>query len=112
MLSKEDGKKKEEVVTTYSIIDASTKEEEWNNDGYKIERRLLGDDKVNLILHKVEELASIKSESVISGNEVMELLGIEQGPVVGKILQYVSKHGLTREDVMDQLTSIHNEVLK
>lgn len=90
---------KPNVQTAYDLLDKVEKAATWDNSNYKIERELFGDefiDKIILEANKIEE----KKEKIISGAEVIEILKIPEGPIVGKILNHIYENGLTREQAI------------
>lgn len=99
-------KQKPIVQTAYTLIDNTEKKGTWDNSNYKIERELLGSTFIDNVITRVEEIEK-KEDKVITGNEVIEHLGIKPGPEVGKILTYISIKGLNREEVFDYLDSLN-----
>jgi len=84
-------KKKPEVVETYKLIDQVNKKATWDNTGYKIERQVLGDEFVDKFLVNVRSKVT-KSRRVLSGDEIIKILGIKPGPLVAKYIQYLNEH--------------------
>jgi len=96
---------KPDVQKAYDIIDAVSKTATWDNYGYKIERKLLGDSFVDGVIKSADEIEK-KDLNSVSGEDVMEILGIPSGPEVGIALKSVA--GLSREDGLKKLKNYHN----
>jgi hypothetical protein len=97
-----------EVKKCYEIIDSVQKSATWDNTNYRIERIIFGDEFIDSLLEKVADIEK-KEDKVISGNEIMEFLGIKGGPVVGKIIRYIQDNQLNREDAYKYLKGVKDE---
>ena len=84
-------RKRDEVIEAYKKIDSVVKKSSWINPNYGLERYHFGDEFVDNMLKKVEEEAK-KARVVLTGNEIMELLGIEGGPIIGKYKELLLTH--------------------
>ena len=93
---------KPNVQNAYIIIDQCEKTEEWDNAGYKIERMLLGDTFVDSAISEANRIEK-KKEKVVTGAEVMEILGISSGKEVGDILRKVNELELSRVQALEYL---------
>lgn len=96
---------KPNVQLAYDLIDRAEIKASWDNTGFKIERMLLGDDFIDAAILKAEELEKSK-EKIISGREVMNILGISEGKLVGGILSHISKNCLTKEQALEYIHCI------
>jgi len=98
-------KMRPEVQKCYQIIDNANKTATWDNTGYKIERRILGDRFMDDVLAKVQEIEK-KQDKVISGHEIMQITGITAGPSIGRIIKYIQDNGLSREEAHKYLKGV------
>jgi hypothetical protein len=101
-------KTKPEVKATYLLLDKTNKTSTWNNENYKIERMVLGDEFVENVIRQIGEMAK-KADVVISGKEVMDILKIAPGPKVGAILKYIKDSDLTREQALEYLRLVSDK---
>ena len=76
------------------------------NENHVFERRVLGNEKVEEVLALKGRVETIK-RSLVTGEEVMEILGIAPGPEVGKVLKELSAH----EDLQGQ-NATHERALE
>lgn len=99
-------KQKPIVQKAYTLIDNTEKKGTWDNNDYKIERELLGSTFIDNIIARVNEIEK-KEDKIITGNEIINHLGIKPGPEIGKILSYISIKGLSREEAFDYLDTLN-----
>lgn len=98
-------KVRDEVQDCYDIIDAYVKILVIDNENYNIERKVLGDKVIDDILAQIVEITK-KAELVITGKEIMDILGIGPGPKVGEIIKYIKLNELTHDQAVHYVQSL------
>lgn len=98
-------KERPEVKKTYNLLDSINKTGTWNNDGYKIERKILGDKFIDKMLNELNDKIK-KSEQIISGNEIMHILKLKPGPELGKIIKHIKDNNLDRDHALKYVESL------
>jgi hypothetical protein len=101
-------KLKPEVQECYKLIDTVQKKATWDNTDYKIERMILGSDFIDNILQQVQEVEK-KQENIVTGHDVMRILGIKGGPEIGIYLKNIKDAGYSQEEAIRYLERIKNE---
>jgi len=98
-------KSRDNVKEAYQIIDNTKKKATWDNTNYKIERIVLGDKYIDSIEAQIN-VSLQKSTNVISGSEIMNILNIGGGPIIGKILRDVQNRGLNRLEAIEYIKTL------
>lgn len=84
-------RQKSEVIAAYNKIDAAKKKATIINNGFEIERKLLGNQFVDNLLAQLNKIEKA-SNPPITGQEVMQIMGIPPGPAVGQWVKYILNH--------------------
>lgn len=98
-------KGRDNVKEAYTIIDNTNKTATWDNTNYKIERMILGDEYVDSIQKQIDDTIKT-STNVVTGSEIMNILGIPSGPQIGEILKTVNKMNFNREEALSYINSL------
>lgn len=80
-----------EVQKTYTLLKQINKQSSVRNDNLEVERSILGNEVVEKILGELSKKAP-KQADVLSGYEIMQILGIRPGPDVGKWANFLRTH--------------------
>lgn len=96
-------KKRDEVIECYDIIDKAVKVGIFNTD-YNIERVYLGNEFIDNILKQAEEVA-LKGRSVLDGKEIMTLLNIQEGSIIGEVKRFLLSQPEFENLTQEQLDS-------
>ncbi len=99
-------KQKPIVQNAYAIIDDTTKTAEWDNADFKIERELLGIDFIDHIIQIVNETEE-RQHKVVSGDEIIQILKISPGYIIGRILKHIEDNKLDREAALKYLDGLN-----
>jgi hypothetical protein len=102
-------KGRDDVKEAYELIDKVNKKGTWNNEDYKIERIVLGDDFVNGLKDRINSTIQ-KSNPIITGDEVIRITGLTPGPEIGNILKYINTQKLSREEAIKYLKDYNENV--
>lgn len=84
-------KKKSEVCDAYDLICLTDKQSIYPPGIDTFEVQQLGAPFVERMRQKINEV-KVNSTLILSGHEIMEVLKIPPGPMIGKIQQYISEH--------------------
>lgn len=98
-------KQKPIVQKAYTIIDNTEKKATYDNSDYKIERELLGSVFIDNIIMRVNEIEK-KEDKIITGDEIIKILNIKSGPIIGKILKHISSNNLERCAALEYIESL------
>lgn len=80
-----------EVQKTYSLLSQINKKSSVTNDNMEAERAVLGDEFVDKMMGQLYQKVP-KQPDVLSGYEIMQILGIKPGPDVGKWANFLRTH--------------------
>jgi len=85
-------KKRPEVKRAYEIIDGTNKKATITNENFRMERAALGDNFVDEMLRKINEIKEKSRPAILSGHEIMQVLNIPPGPEIGKWVRFLATH--------------------